>query len=64
MPVTNTILAIASLLDLLVGVNEAISSFQTVVGRAQREGRDLTPEEVAEFEASYRKAFDRLQQTP
>ncbi len=39
MPVANIILAIAAIADLMVDVNEAVTEFQTMVGRAQAEGR-------------------------
>ena len=63
MPVLNSVLAIAAVLDLVVSVTEVLTEFQTLVRRAQAEGRDLTPDEVAGLVALRQKAFDQLQNT-
>jgi hypothetical protein len=64
MPVANTILAVAAILDLVVSATEALTEFQTLVGRAQAEGRDITDEELATFIEGRQKAAARLQATP
>ena len=64
MPVGNIILAVAALLDLVVSATEALTEFQTLVGRAQAEGRDITDEELASFIEARQKAGQRLQDTP
>ncbi len=61
--VANTILAIAAVGDLLLSVTESLAEFQTLVARAQAEGRDITDEELADLTVRRRKAFDRLQGT-
>jgi len=63
MPV-NSILAVAAILDLIVSVTEALTEFQTIVGRAQAEGRDITDDELAKLVELRQNAGRRLQATP
>ena len=63
MPVLNSVLAVAAIIDLVVSVTEVLTEFQTLVRRAQAEGRDLTPDEVAGLVELRNKAFDRVQNT-
>ena len=64
MPVVNALMAVVTLLDVLTQMSNAVTEFQTIVGKAQREGRDLTPEEAQAFSDAYGKALDRLKNTP
>jgi len=63
MSAINVLVAVSILMDVIVTASEGLATFQKIVGQAQREGRDLTDEEVATFRDSYKKAFDRLQAT-
>lgn len=45
---SNTITALAAIRELLL----AAAAYQNVVGKAQAEGRDVTPEELAQLRAN------------